>query len=141
MTRTGTGTGESAPRTPAADDSQAIARSAGQCERGLLDRLEFDAEFMDQKGVYVGPLGDGLVERVSHAVPGLCACAEQDRVGGRVRRLKAGAELAGMPRIDPRVIGAAREQDRGILPPVDHVMIRRVCKQRLELLGVLDRAV
>src|ERR1035438_5024488 len=98
MTKTGIGTGESAPRAARTDSSETIAASARPNGRGLLDRLEFDAELMDEESINVGPLRDELVKRVPHAVPGRLARAKEDRVARRVRRLEAGAGTGGKRR-------------------------------------------
>src|SRR5262245_35615941 len=58
----------------------------------------------------------------------------------RAARLHRGGKLARLPRLDPAVVLASGEQDRGIAAALYDVMVRRIGVERLELRRVLHRA-
>jgi 2-methylisocitrate lyase-like PEP mutase family enzyme len=94
-----------------------------------------------QEGEHIGALVDQLADRLADAMPGVGVDPRQDRRVGRLGGLERRRELERMPRHDPVVVIAGRDQRRRIRGPGPDAVERRVGEEGAERVGIVGRAV
>ena len=105
-------------------------------ERSLLDHPKLP----HHEDPPIGDVTHTLVEALAAAVARFAVDPQEHRLLRRARRgagLHDGRHLARVHRVDARVVLASRQERRGVLDALVDVVVRRVCDERLELLGVL----